>query len=192
MTGRTHDLAALTTLTFTVVALPLTPMSVGTLFTAIGANMVGGVTPDIDQPTSDLWRKVPAGSIIGKLVKPFFGAHRSLSHSLLGVALFAFIADKVLAFMTTFMIIDTGIVWSAFMLGLISHLVMDALTKDGIPLLFPISTKFGFPPIKKMRITTGKLLETSFIFPGLLLANVLLIYYNYEKFLDFLKNYIVR
>ena len=62
MTGRTHDLAALTTLTFVVATQPLSPISLATFFTAIAANMIGGVAPDIDQPTGVLWRKRSRGS----------------------------------------------------------------------------------------------------------------------------------
>ncbi|MDZ4838595.1 MAG: metal-dependent hydrolase [Bacteroidota bacterium] len=82
MTGRTHDLAALTTLTMVVATQPLLPISIGTLFTAIAANLIGAAAPDLDQPTGKLWRKIPAGTILGKILNPFFGTHRSISHSL--------------------------------------------------------------------------------------------------------------
>jgi len=192
MTGRTHDLAALTTLTILVATQPLTPITIGTLFTAIAANMIGGVAPDIDQPTSKIWKQIPAGSIIGKVVRPFFGAHRSISHSLIGVLIFGFISREILRYVNTFLLVDMDIVWITFMLGLLSHLIADSLTKDGVPWLFPIPIRFGFPPFRGLRITTGKLLESSFVFPSLLLINAFIIYTNYEKFWDFLKNYIVR
>lgn len=191
MTGRTHDLAALTTLTIVVATQPLTPVSVGTFFTAIGANLIGGVTPDIDQPTSKFWNKFPAGSIIGRIVRPFFGAHRTISHSILGLLIFGYISYKLLEYIQTFLLVDIQIVWLSFMLGLISHLVMDMLTKDGIPILFPLPWSFGFPPVRKLRVTTGKMVESSFVFPLLLLLNAFLIYSNYQKFWDLLKNYII-
>lgn len=192
MTGRTHDLAALTTLTIVIATQPLSPISVGTLFTAMAFNLIGGATPDLDQPTGKLWRKIPAGTILGRILKPFFGAHRSISHSILGLIIFAFISKEILNYVSTFLLVDMNIVWGAFLLGLFSHLVMDSLTKDGVPWLFPIPFKFGFPPLRRMRITTGKVIESSFVFPMLLLFNAYIIYMNYEKFWDFLKNYIVR
>jgi len=192
MTGRTHDLAALTTLTAAVALVPLEPISVATLFTAIAANMIGGVAPDIDQPTGEIWRKIPAGTLFGKIFHPFFGAHRSISHSILGVALFGFAAKFILDYVHTFLLVDINIVWIAFMLGVISHLIADTFTKEGVPWLFPIPYRFGIPPIKRLRITTGKLVETSFVFPALLLLNAYIIYTNYEKFWELLKNYIVR
>lgn len=192
MKGRTHDLAALTTLTILVATQPLTPISVGTLFTAIGANLIGGVTPDLDQPTGKLWNQIPTGSIIGRILNPFFGAHRTISHSLLGLFIFGFIARELLNYIHTFLLVDINIVWLAFMLGIISHLIMDTFTKEGVPWLFPIPIRFGVPPLKRLRITTGKMVESSFVFPMILLLNAYIIYTNYEKFLDFIKNYIIR
>ncbi len=192
MTGRTHDLAALTTLTFVIATQPLPTVSVATVFTAIGASMIGGIAPDLDQPTGKLWRKLPAGTLIGKILHPFFGAHRSISHSILGLAIFGILAQFILEYMRTFLLVDINIVWNAFMFGLISHLVLDTFTKEGVPWLFPIPYRFGIPPLKSLRITTGKLVETSFVFPLLLFSNLYLIYTNYGKFLDFIKNYIIR
>lgn len=192
MTGRTHDLAALTTLTAVVATQPLATISVGTLFVAVAANLIGAVAPDLDQPTGELWRKVPAGTIFGHILHPFFGAHRSISHSLLGLAIFGIVSKLLLQYMHNFLLVDMGIVWLAFMLGVISHLGMDTLTKDGVPWLFPIPFKFGFPPIKSWRVATGKLAEKALVFPLLLLVNAFLIYSNYEKFWNFLKYFIQR
>ncbi len=192
MTGRTHDLAAITTLTYIVATEPLSVISLATVFAAIGANMIGGLAPDLDQPTGKLWRKIPAGTLLGKIMHPFFGAHRSISHSILGIFIFGFIATKLLAYIHTFLLVDINIVWTAFMFGVISHLVMDSLTKEGVPWLFPIPFRFGFPPFRFLRITTGKLVENSFIFPLLLFVNGYLIYNNYGKFLEFVRHYVVR
>src|SRR5688572_1039360 len=179
MTGRTHDLAAFTTLTALVTVSPLMKISLATFFVSIAANMIGGLAPDIDQPTGKLWQKLPAGTLLGKLAHPFLGAHRSISHSILGLFIFGYIAQKVLTYMNTFLLTDMTIVWIAFMLGVISHLVMDTFTKDGVPWLFPIPIKFGFPPFKRLRVTTGKFIEGSFVFPLLLFTNVFLVYNNY-------------
>ncbi len=55
MTGRTHDLAAFTALTL-VIAQGNTPqMSLATAIVAFSANMLGGLAPDIDQPTAKFW-----------------------------------------------------------------------------------------------------------------------------------------
>jgi inner membrane protein len=154
--------------------------------------MVGGVAPDIDQPTGTLWRKFPTGGIVGKIVHPFLGRHRTISHSLFGLILFGFISKEILNYAHKFLLVDINIVWWAFILGFISHLIMDTFTKEGVPWLFPIPIRFGIPPFKAFRITTGKLVENSFVFPILLMINAYLIYNHYGKFLDFLRHYIVR
>ena len=190
MTGRTHDLAAFTTLTCFLATQPLIKMSLATLVAAVAANMIGGLAPDIDQPTGKLWRKIPAGTLIGKIFHPFLGTHRSASHSLLGIFLFGFIASKILSYIHTFLLTDMTVVWWSLMFGVGSHLIADTFTKEGVLWLFPIPIRFGIPPIKALRITTGKLIETSFVFPGLLLLNAYMIYANYGKFIDFLRRYI--
>ncbi len=67
--------------------------------------------------------------------------------------------------------VDTCYVWWAFMIGVLSHLVLDTFTKEGVPWLLPIPIKIGLPPIKSLRITTGKLVET-IIFNLLFLFNI--------------------
>lgn len=192
MTGRTHDLAAFTTLTYIIATQPLMTMSLATAAVAIAANMIGGVFPDIDQPTGKIWHQVPAGGIVGRLFHPFLGAHRTISHSLLGAFLASLLVKAILTYTHTFLLVDNNIVYLSFMLGFMSHLVMDSFTKEGVPWLFPIPIKIGVPPIKAMRITTGKFIETIIVFPGLLLFNGYLIYMNYGKFLDFIRHYVVR
>src|SRR5947207_10725875 len=90
MTGRTHDLAAFTALGIFAAIYPLPHMTLGTLLFAVSANLVGGLAPDIDQSTATLWRRLPAGSIWGKLLSPLFGGHRFISHSTIGIFLFGF------------------------------------------------------------------------------------------------------
>lgn len=76
------------------------------------------------------------------------------------------------------------------MLGFTSHLLTDMVTRDGIPLFFPLGFKIGIPPLRSMRIKTGGIVEKSLIFPGLLIVNLFLIYTNYDKYLEFLHHYI--
>ncbi len=192
MTGRTHDLAAFTALTATVSFSPLTEMTLATAIVAFSANMIGALAPDIDQTTSSFWKKFRLGKILSNLIAPLFGEHRFISHSLVGIILFSVVVRFLLGIIGTVLLVDMGIVWIAFMIGFVSHLATDMLTKDGIPLLFPFPLKFGIPPIKRLRIKTGGFVEKSIIFPGLILLNMYLFYMNYEKLLEFLREYIVR
>ncbi len=192
MTGRTHDLAAFTALTYVIATQPLSKMSLATAMVAFSANMIGGLAPDIDQPTAALWQRIRAGSLLGKIIQPLLGGHRYISHSLIGIIIFGIALDIILDSLRTILLVDMTVVWWSFMIGFLSHLLMDMFTRQGVPWLFPIPIRFGFPPFSFMRMKTSGLVEKSFVFPMLLLTNVYLIYSNYHKFVDFFKHYIIK
>ena len=111
MTARTHDAAALTALTLWVIAVPPGSITVATGLAAVLANQLGGIAPDIDQPTAPLWRNLPVGRYLGKVFGVLVGGHRFFSHSLLGVASFAGAALLLLQFLQPIMPhIDVGFV----------------------------------------------------------------------------------
>lgn len=191
MTGRTHDLAGFTALSLVVATQPLQEITLATAIVSVSANFIGALAPDIDQPTAKLWHSIRGGSIIGKLISPLLGGHRFISHSIIGIFLFGFLAKAILGMIGTVLIVDLNIVWLAFMIGYISHLLMDTLTRDGVPWLFPIPFNFGVPPLKFLRIKTGGIVEKSFIFPGLVISNIYIYYTHYQKFLELLRHYII-
>lgn len=187
MLARTHDLAAITALAIVATAVSVPTMTLSTLLLALLANQMGGVAPDIDQPTAPFWRNLPVGNFFGKFVDKLLGGHRFLSHSLLGVALFGFLAKLLLQFLQPIMPhVDTQIVWYAFLIGMLSHLVMDTITKEGVPWLLPIPIKFGIPPMKSLRITTGKHMETLVVLPILLITDIWLCHANYPAIVAYL------
>jgi len=69
------------------------------------------------------------------------------------------------------------------MVGMISHLIMDTLTKEGVPWLLPIPIKFGIPPLKRFRVTTGHLAE-KIIFITLFVVDVWYIFANYSHLVN--------
>jgi inner membrane protein len=187
MTGRTHDLAAFTVLGVVALTSPLPHMTLATGLVAIGANLLGGIAPDIDQPTAPFWRNLPVGRIFGKVFHMLAGGHRFLSHSILGIVLFGVGWHFFLQVLTpSFPHLDMNIIWWAFMIGFVSHLVMDMFTKEGVPWLLPIPVKFGIPPFKVFRITTGKFVERFVIFPGLFLVNVVFYCFYYGALMELL------
>ena len=192
MTGRTHDLAAFTAMTYVVMTQPLQDMSLATVLVAFSANMIGGLAPDIDQPTAALWRRMRGGSIIGRIIKPLLGGHRYISHSIIGLFLFGTVLKYGLDLASSVVLIDMEVVWWAFMIGMVSHLISDSFTEEGVPWLFPIPFKFGIPPFRFMRIKTNGVVEKSFVFPMLLIANVYMFWMNYGKVLEFLKHYLIK
>jgi len=193
MKGRTHDLAAATGLTIVVVAFsPLPPLSLATVILAFVGNQLGGIAPDIDQPTAPFWRNLPIGGIFGRMVGKMLGGHRFLTHSLLGLALMGFLVHSLLLFLQPIMPnVQIDYVWWAFIIGMISHLVMDSFTREGVPWLLPIPVKFGFPPLRRLRITTGKGIENFVVFPLLALLLIAILSLYYPIFVDLLHKRIV-
>jgi len=191
MTGRTHDTAALTALIIATIMYPPASLTLATALVALLANQIGGITPDIDQPTAPFWRNLPAEGLIGRFADKLLGGHRFLTHSLLGVAALAWLAHWLLVFLSPIMHhIDITLVWYAFVIGLVSHLVMDTFTKEGVPWLLPIPIKFGFPPLKATRVTTGHFVENLIIFPGLLALDVWLLAQHYQALVTFLHQHL--
>ncbi len=191
MTGRTHDLAAITTLAGFVLVQPIRSLSLATFILALIANQIGGVAPDIDQPTAPLWRNLPIGGIFGKLFGKLIGGHRFITHSLIGVALFGYLSMLILHVLHPLIPhANTGLITGAFVIGMLSHLVMDSFTKEGVPWLLPIPVRFGFPPLKKLRITTGKKFEMLVIFPSLIVVNIWIYSTHYYRIIALLKHHI--
>lgn len=188
MTGRTHDLAAFTALSFVIATQTLPQMTLATALVAFSANMIGGLAPDLDQPSASLYGKIRGGHLLSKIIDPLLGSHRLLSHSLLGTAIFAFITNFILQKMGSVLLVDMDIIWWSFMIGFVSHLVMDTFTHEGVPWLFPLPLRIGFPPFRFLRMKTGGFLEKSLVFPGLFFLNGYLVFTHYQVYLSFLKH----
>lgn len=185
MTGRTHDLAGMTALTLLIAYLPALPhMSLATAITAFGANFLGSLFPDIDQPTSDLWDNFRGGPLLSKFVCKFLGGHRHISHSIIGVILIGALSAYFLKAISGIVLLDMQIIWASFMIGVLSHILFDMPTKEGVPLFWPIMWMLGIPPIRRLRIRSGFWVENLVVFPGLLLVNAYIVYANYGKFVD--------
>jgi len=191
MKARTHDLAALSALTVVTIAQPSLSMSLGTALVAFLANQLGGIAPDIDQPTAPFWRNLPIGGFFGRIIGRVLGGHRFITHSLLGLVLFGVGSKALLTLFHPIMpTINIDIVWWAFMIGMVSHLVMDTFTKEGVPWLLPLPVKFGIPPLKAWRITTGKFGELV-IFGIIIAFDIWFCTINYPAILDFFHTQIV-
>ena len=92
MISRTHDLAALTALGAVLILMPAQPLNLATVLVAVLANQIGGIAPDIDQPTAPFWRNLPVGGVVGRIIDKLLGGHRFITHSLLGLVLFGLIS----------------------------------------------------------------------------------------------------
>jgi inner membrane protein len=100
---------------------------------------VSALIPDIDIPTSKVGRASP---VVSTIVNIAFG-HRGLFHSLLATGLAYLLVLKLFPAYSIY-----------FLVGYLSHLMLDCLTPAGVPLLWPIPFRFRVPIIK-----TGSVLE---------------------------------
>lgn len=177
MVARTHNIIAFTSLLTVAVLYPPQTLNVLTLLAAVIGNIVGGLTPDLDQASDKLWNLVPGGDASGSILRRIFLGHRNLSHSLLGLYLFYEIIKFVLPRILNPNFLQVNLVIGAIMIGFISHLAADSITTEGLPLFFPIKIKIGFPPIEALRIRTGSWVENLIVMPAVL---VFLAWFGYQ------------
>lgn len=166
MTGKTHNVISFATLLTFAVYQPPTALNFLTLFCAVVGNIVGTLSPDLDQASNRLWDLFPGGDFFGRLFKPIFMGHRALSHSLLGMYLYYELIKWVLPKFLNPLYVNVDLVVASIMIGFVAHLAADGITEEGLPLLFPLKLKIGFPPITSWRIKTGRWFENLIIFPG--------------------------
>ncbi|MFD2617620.1 metal-dependent hydrolase [Terrilactibacillus laevilacticus] len=127
MTGKTHIVGGLAAALISVQLEPsLDP------FFVLPSALIGSLVPDICHSGSQLGRKIP---VLARSIRILFG-HRTITHSLL----FLFITGYLGYHFIPYWNLTTGL-----MIGMISHLILDAATKQGIMLLFPLKMKIKLP-----------------------------------------------
>ena len=155
MTGKTHIIGGL------AASLAFAQVSSYDPVLLMGAGVVGALIPDICHGGSKMGRTFP---LVSKVINSLFG-HRSLTHSLLflfviGVLLNAFVSNESVV--------------AGILVGMVSHLLLDMATKNGIKLLFPLKIRVRFP----LTTRTGGVVE-SLVFAALSLLSV---YFGYGAF----------
>lgn len=167
MTARTHDAFAFTSLVTVAAIYPPSEINLYTFFACIIGNIVGALIPDMDDQGNRLWDLMPAGNMFGKIFRRIFYKHRTISHSLLGMFIVYKFFEWLLPKILNPEFIDPTLLLYSIMIGFISHLVADGLTKDGVPLFFPFKPYIGFPPFEKLRVRTGSWVENFVVMPAL-------------------------
>lgn len=187
MTARTHDAFAFASLVTVSAFYQPESLSVLTLFSSLIGNNIGALIPDMDSAGNRLWDLLPAGDQVGKVFRRIFYKHRTLSHSILGFYLIYQLLDFVLPKLLNPASVDPTIVLYSIMIGYLSHLLADCLTREGLPLLFPFKFSFGIPPIKMLRVRTGKKFEKYIVYPGVWVYLLFFINFNQEKLVNILR-----
>lgn len=188
MTARTHNAIALASLITVTGLFPPESINLPTLIGAVVANNIGGLIPDMDTGGNYLWGLLPQGNVVGKYLRKVFYKHRTITHSLLGFYLIYEFFNWLLPLLFNGNFINYHIILVAVMVGYASHMLSDSFTEEGVPLLFPIKLAFGIPPIKKMRIKTGRWFENLVIFPATWIYVIWFVQSKYNVFLQLLKN----
>ena len=158
MTWRTHVLFGISTLWLLA---PLPPESLGYDFGTLAAcAALGALLPDLDASES----KVKYLKLLGTQIQPLMlpaqvvsqtNQHRGLLHSLAGLAMVAGMCLPCLWWVG----------WSPMMcllLGYMSHLVADSMTKSGVRWFYPSPHRFYLFPVT-LRVTTGSDAEEVFM-----------------------------
>ena len=166
MMGRTHILLGLSSLWL----LEPWPVHFPESFAlAVAGAVVGSLLPDLDAGHSLLQSVQVAGlrplALPGMAFHRLFG-HRGALHSLLALGVVALVALPLLD-------VDP-LLWLGLLLGYESHLVGDACTRHGVPLLFPNRKRIHLLP-KPLRLSTGSLAEDVLFVLFALLAVALLL-----------------
>lgn len=180
MLSRTHEVIGVAGLIMATVYFPPQHLNTATIIVALIANLIGTLLPDIDQASNRLWDMLPAGNTIGKVLKNILLGHRTISHSVVGIALVYYGMNWLIPKLLNNIYIQVNLVIISLLIGYISHLLADGLTEEGLPLLWPIKYKFGFPPFRKWRITTGKWFENWIIFPAVTIFTLWFVYTNWN------------
>jgi len=114
---------------------------------AVGLVTIGALLPDIDT----------AQSTIGRLLFPLSAwlerrlGHRGAVHSLFAL--------MVLGFATVPLAMSNRWWWMALLIGFGSHLLLDTLNKEGVPLFYPSRVRAVMPRSQRWRIAVGSKAE---------------------------------
>lgn len=159
--------------------LTLYPVSLGPLLGtfAIVAVMIGALTPDLDQPTANIWRRMLGGNTVGNVFQFFSGGHRHMTHSILGIVAIGWGLRWCIFNMVHPNYVPQALaLWAAFMVGYISHPIADTLTDRGVPWFWPFKWNIKIPPgPEQVRVTTESFVEKLLVRSALIAITALLL-----------------
>jgi membrane-bound metal-dependent hydrolase YbcI (DUF457 family) len=139
----------------------------------------GALLPDIDNARSTMGRRF---GWISKEIQRVAG-HRTLLHSLLGLALGSLLAiglEQVVSYMLALrgfpfpanVVSGSHLVFIGILFGAIIHIAADALTTGGVPLFWPNHKRYGFPPNPRSRFHTGTWPEAVIVWSFIILVAI--------------------
>ncbi|MEM6429106.1 MAG: metal-dependent hydrolase [Deinococcota bacterium] len=118
---------------------------------SMSALAVGALLPDVDTSTSGIGRWF--GPVSGKLERTV--GHRTLTHSLLGLVL--------TAGLSSWLLLLTPRAWLWLLVGMLTHILLDAHNIQGVPLLYPLRLEFVSVTNKTWRCGYGSPAEFGYL-----------------------------
>lgn len=121
----------------------------------------GALLSDIDMRGSHISKRFP-------LIYKIFGKrfrHRGFTHSLIFIGLIALIGEFVTASSNDNVVFTC--IFSGILAGVISHICLDLITKEGVEIFYPVEINFSILPIKtssKTERNIGKILSLLVVF----------------------------
>lgn len=109
-------------------------LTVPELLIFYGSCLVGALLPDICHPGSFTGRRT---KYLSKNISRIFG-HRTITHSILFIILMYWLTS-------TFTFQFSELIQTGVLVGILSHLLLDALTVRGIQLFYPIPIRVRLP-----------------------------------------------
>lgn len=122
---------------------------------------IGALISDIDMRGSYISKRF---TIIYKIFGKRF-RHRGFTHSLLFTGLIACIGDFVIISSNDDVVFTC--IFSGLLAGIVSHICLDLITKEGVELFYPVKINFSILPIKtssKTERNISKILNLLVIF----------------------------
>jgi inner membrane protein len=161
MKSNTHLLGGVAAAAIYKVAADLPPDTLQHELTFFGAAVLGSLLPDLCHPGSFIGKKT---TFLSKTISKTFG-HRTITHSWVMVLLV--------------MMLPNWIDWpyekslsGGLVLGVVSHILLDAATTRGVQLFYPLPIRFRLPLYTK----TGSKTENKIATTISLLAAVLMVH----------------
>lgn len=190
MLGRTHQMIGFASVYTYVLLFPTEVdfLNYQTLFATLILITIGSLAPDLDDEKNRLYTWIPVGhNVVAEIITKFFGKHRSISHSMIGIFLFWHLSKFLIYKIPVENGFQLDLLWHAFMISFLAHLTADALTREGIPLLWPLRLKVGFPPLQFLRMKTGGFIEKYIVRFLVITFLVAISYWKWDSLLDLVR-----
>jgi inner membrane protein len=139
----------------------------------------GALLPDIDNARSMMGHRF---GIVSKGIQKIAG-HRTIFHSLLGLALGSLLAislERLVVYLLSqrgfelpaTIVADSHLVFFGVLFGCVMHIAADGLTLGGVPLFWPYRKHFGFPPNPHWRFRSGTWPEFVIVWSFMILVGI--------------------